>query len=492
MWRTSRFIFWALLALPLCGRGETHEETIARATAALDAAASRAQADPARPMFHVTAPAQWINDPNGPIFHQGYYHLFYQLHPFSDGSGPKYWGHVRSRDLARWEHLPIALAPSIAQGESEVWSGCCAINGSGQPMIFYTSIAPGKSALDHSEQWAAIGSDDLMRWEKYPGNPVLTEAGQGGTRIYDWRDPFVFREGGRDFMVLGGSLNRSEGGQAVVALYEATDGGLTNWTYRGVLFQHPDPDVRTAECPNFFRWEDQWVLLVSPYGRVQYFVGDFDPALGRFQARTRGLLDHGPNYYAPNTMQVPDGRRLVWGWVKDFPGGRGWNGCLSLPRELSVTPAGELRQRPAPELRRLRGARAGWLNIRLEKDRRILPLPATNALELFADVNLSMTAQFELTIQGTPSSQSVKVRYDGTELMVQDAKAPLPLAGRERDLQLRIFMDRSVIEVFANDMVCLTKTVPPLEGTNLQLELAAVDGPVRIRRLQVWPMKTIW
>src|ERR1043166_5276705 len=82
-------------------------DAIIRATAAVEAAAPRAQSDPWHPIFHVTSPAQWMNDPNGPIYHRGCYHLFYQLHPFSDGSGPKYWGHVRSRDLARWEPLPI-------------------------------------------------------------------------------------------------------------------------------------------------------------------------------------------------------------------------------------------------------------------------------------------------------------------------------------------------------------------------------------------------
>src|ERR1043166_2664834 len=94
-----------LLVLPICSRCETDKENLVRATAAVEAARPRAQADPARPIFHVTSPAQWVNDPNGPIFHKGFYHLFYQLHPFSDASGPKYWGHVRSRDLVRWEHL---------------------------------------------------------------------------------------------------------------------------------------------------------------------------------------------------------------------------------------------------------------------------------------------------------------------------------------------------------------------------------------------------
>ena len=109
MLRTLPLTLFALFLLPPGSRGEVTNEAIVRATAAIQAAVPRAQADPAQPIFHVMSPAQWMNDPNGPIFYKGYYHLFYQLHPFSDGSGPKYWGHVRSRDLVKWE--PLAHRP---------------------------------------------------------------------------------------------------------------------------------------------------------------------------------------------------------------------------------------------------------------------------------------------------------------------------------------------------------------------------------------------
>src|SRR5436305_13770259 len=131
-------LIFTFVSSPL--RAQTTNPAIARATAAVEPAVPRAQADPARPIFHVTSRAQWINDPNGPIFYKGYYHLFYQLHPFSDQDGTKYWGHVRSRDLIHWQPLPIALAPSNDKGEEAIWSGSCTINGDGKPMIFYTSI----------------------------------------------------------------------------------------------------------------------------------------------------------------------------------------------------------------------------------------------------------------------------------------------------------------------------------------------------------------
>ena len=156
---------------PFGARSETTNEALLRATAAIAAAKPRALADPMHPVFHITGQAQWINDPNGPIFYKGFYHLFYQLHPFSDESGPKFWGHVRSRDLAQWEPLPVALWPSRELGEAEVWSGCCTINGLGQPMCFYTSVGPAKGPFDHADQWAALGDDDLITWQKSPAIP---------------------------------------------------------------------------------------------------------------------------------------------------------------------------------------------------------------------------------------------------------------------------------------------------------------------------------
>lgn len=479
-----------LSLLPAGARGDSADAAIAKATAAMEAAVPRAQADPAHPIYHVAAPAQWMNDPNGPIFYKGVYHLFYQLHPFSDGSGPKYWGHVRSRDLAKWEHLPIALWPSSELGESEIWSGCCTINGLGQPMAFYTSIAPGKSALDHAEQWAATSDDDLVHWRKSPANPVLSEALHGDRKIYDWRDPFIFQAGGKTFLVTGGNLNRAKGGQAVVNIYQAENPELTKWVYRGVMFQHPDADARTVECPNFFRLGNQWVLIMSPYGKVQYFVGDFDPATCRFQSHTRGLLDYGPNFYAPNTMQLPKGRRLTWGWVTGFPGGHGWNGCLTLPRQLSLSRDGDLRQEPAPELARLRGTPSKWRNLALSEQGKVLSLPKTNTLEILANLDLRQAKALTLEFQsGDDKAAPVKLRFDGSELTVMESKSSLkPDKGQ---LRLRIFLDRSVLEVFANETVCFTKRSTP-SAADATLAIRSESGNAKAELVEVWPMKTIW
>src|SRR6185295_19235782 len=120
-----------------------------------------------------------------------------------------------------------ALWPSRESGETEVWSGCCTLNGRGEPMIFYTSIARDRPAIEHAEQWAALSDDSMLRWQKSRANPVLTEKLHGEKKIFDWRDPFIFRDGGKTFLVTGGNLNRAKGGEAVVNIYEARNAELT-------------------------------------------------------------------------------------------------------------------------------------------------------------------------------------------------------------------------------------------------------------------------
>ncbi|MGI8965081.1 MAG: glycoside hydrolase family 32 protein, partial [Limisphaerales bacterium] len=359
---------------------------------------------------------------------------------------------------------------------NEIWSGCCTINRKGEPMIFYTSIGRGKSAMDHAEQWAAIGDDDLIQWRKSPANPVLSEELHGATKIYDWRDPFIFREKNRTFMVLGGNLNKGQGGQAVVNIYEAQNGELTKWKYRGVLFQHPDPKAATVECPNFFKLGDQWVLLLSPYGEVQYFVGDFDATTCRFQARTRGVMDQSRNFYAPNTLQTSDGRRIAWGWIMGFPNGHGWNGVLSLPRLLSLSPDGKLLQKPAPPLEKLRDKPVERKNVRLENRSEIFALPKTNTLEILAEIDLQTAKSVGLKFKSSGAdAKPITVSFDRAELHTLDTKVPLQFTNSKKKLGLRIFFDRSTLEIFANDEVCITKMISPLDS-NATLEIFADDG----------------
>jgi beta-fructofuranosidase len=471
-------------------------DAVTAAMVSVAATERRVAGDPQRPIYHFMAPAHWMNDPNGPMYHGRYYHIYYQYNPFGDAWGHMHWGHARSRDLVTWKHLPIALWPSKEQGEDHVFSGCMTTNASGGLMAFYTSIGRGKSASDSAQQWAAIADSDGNTFVKHPANPVLAEELHGATKVYDWRDPFIFREGGKTYLVCGGNLNQARGGQAVVLLYEATNGELTRWNYRGVLFTHPDAAVKNIECPNFFKLAGQWVLIISPHGLVEYFIGDFDPGAGRFTSRKRGLMDASRNYYAPNGLEDPQGRRILWGWVNGFPEQRGWNGCLTLPRILTIGSEGWLRQEPAPELATLRGQAFKLENISLHNVTNHLENIRGDTLELRAEFEPVSARRFGVKLRGSADGRrAVDISMDSRFADVAGARLEWGVEGsggsNSSPVSLRVFLDRTVLEAYVNGRACATRVISP-EARDLEVALFAEGGELRVRALEVWPMRSIW
>ena len=456
---------------------------IHQAAVAVEAAIPSAERDPQRPVFHFRPPAQWMNDPNGTIFHQGYYHLFYQHNPYAATWGRLHWGHARSRDLVYWEHLPIALWPSEERQEEHCFSGCAYLDDQAGPLLFYTSIG---HALP--EQWAAVGDADLIAWNKHAANPILTMAAHQGVEVQEWRDPFIFQAAGRTFMVLGGKI----AADAVALIYEKGANALT-WTYQGILFRHPDASLRSLECPNFFRLQDRWALLDSPYGPVEYFVGTFDLDTLTFTPETQGKVDWSSQFYATNLWRDDQGQTIMAGWIRGFEQPQGWNGCLSLPRVLSIGDDGRLRQQPVPELRKLRGRHA-----------QIAPCELCHASQCLPDVNVAqceILAQFELQgarecglkIDLQPDHRSgLVIRYDGAMLRIGESHIPLSLMEKTDMLTLRIFIDRSVLEVFVNDgQWCFTQVIAaPIAGRGV--DVFAQDGPAALKQCDIWEMQAIW
>jgi beta-fructofuranosidase len=189
---------------------------------------------------------------------------------------------------------------------------------------------------------------------------------------------------------------------------------------------------------------------------------------------------------------MPNGDRIVWGWLRGFPGGRGWNGCLSLPRYLSISRDVRLLQKPAPQLSKLRGKPADWRKVRLDEGSPAVPLPGTNTFEVLLESDLKAAKGLELQFQnGTAEQSSITVSCSGSELRVANVTAALQLPETRRTLTLRIFVDRSVMEVFADDTVCVTKVIRPLSaGSNLHL--TSLGGTAKVRKIQAWPLQTIW
>lgn len=459
------------------------------------AAVARAEADPTRPVYHFRPPALWMNDPNGTIYHNGYYHLFYQHNPYSDEWGHIHWGHARSQDLVHWEHLPIALWPSLELGEEHVFSGCAAINGAGEPLLFYTSVKSGpKASRPPNEQWAARPLDaEWITWEKHPQNPIFALATHGGPAFdREWRDPYIFTEAGRTFLVIGGDFDDTAG----VGLYEATDSTLTCWAYRSLLYQKPKSETRFFECPNFIKLGEQWILLTALYQPIEYVTGSFDLQTLTFIPEQSGVLDTGfsdvPNYYATNTLIDPQGRCVLLGWVRGFAKERGWNGALALPRVLTLGTDGHPRQHPHPALQQLRGRHVQQVNQGLRNQRQRLAAVASDTFELQVRFERGDAQGVGLGVRCSEGGErGVAIRYASQTLEVAGTTVALPLAAHE-PLDLHLFLDKSVLELFVNNgRAAVTRVIDP-PVADLGIELFAEGGAAQVTALDLWEMGAIW
>lgn len=435
-----------------------------------------ADLDPIRPQYHFHAPAQWMDDPNGIIYHKGYYHMMYSLNPdsstaragmvYKTGSnrwtpedpdwtgGITVWGHARSKDLIHWEHLPVALFPDRARGEYYIWFGCTAINGEGIPVAIYTSIGyENRNPTDSAVQWIAFGDDDLLEWETAEEeNPIMTEELHGKKKIWEWRDPFLFSHLGKNYLILGGKQDKADGGKAVVLLYEANNKRFTKWTYRGVLFEYPDPTLRSVECPNLVRLGENWVLLLSPHGAAQYFVGNIDFDACCFTWKKRGMIDYSTNFYATNVLFDAQGRSLMWGAIEGFSGTKGWNGINSLPREIGLDGELCLTQHVPNELLALRG-KGSELRGTAKKNFGSATLEIRMTVPTGANARLTLICVDE---------ERYAITIDGTHVAV--GPYTLPLNEKLAEQSLAIYIDKSVTEMFLNDREAITLTIPPCVG----------------------------
>jgi len=236
--------------------------------------------------------------------------------------------------------------------------------------------------------------------------------------------------------------------------------------------------VPNIECPNFFPLDGKFVLIVSPHGKVQYFVGEFDIANYKFKPAKRGLIDASSTYYAPNCMLDPQGRRIMWGWLKGFKEGLGWNGCLSLSRVLTVGSDGDLTQAPTTELAKLRTNQMQLGNIPFEEGTNSLAGDMSATVELTGQLICTETSGLALRV----------IRHARAVDSVQFTAAELGLASGTN--ALRIFIDRSVVEVFANNRKCASRLLP---GTgDVEPQLVLPSGTAEFRDATLWHIAGIW
>ncbi|WP_080837683.1 glycoside hydrolase family 32 protein [Cohnella massiliensis] len=474
-----------------------------------------------RGRYHYSPKEKWMNDPNGLVYFAGEYHLFYQHHPGGMTWGPMHWGHAASKDLVHWEEFGIALAPdengTIFSGSAVVdWRNTTGFFGEEPGLVaIYTRHCEAEGTPPVQTQCLAFSADKGRTWTKYEGNPVLAHD------VYaDFRDPKVFWhvETRRWVMILAC-------GQTV-CLYHSPD--LKAWTFGSEFGDGLGFHGGVWECPDLFPLavdgdpaRTRWVMLVSvgddpafPEGsRMQYFTGDFDGISFVPDADSKEVrwLDGGRDHYAGvSWSDIPpeDGRRLTIGWMSNWkyanltPADM-FRGAMTVPRELALEDRDGvviLAQRPVRELERARVPVLTLAGATRREAEAALQALRLDSYELVAEAEAGRSFAFKVRMGGDQETV-VGVDADREEVYVDRTRsgkhefheqfrgvhtaALRPRGGR---IDLRIFVDRASVEVFAceGQAVVTDLIFPDPESTGLSLE--ADDEDFRLISLSVFEM----
>lgn len=434
-----------------------------------------------RPAFHLSARTGWMNDPNGFSFFDGKYHMFYQYHPYDSHWGPMHWGHAVSEDLLHWEYLPAALAPDEAYDRDGCFSGSAVTLPDGRQLLMYTGVLRERQHngdfCEVQTQCLAVG--DGIDYEKYEGNPVLDEKDlpEGASR-YDFRDPKMWRKEDGTYCCVVGNRPADDSGQ--ILLFTSPDG--FKWSFKKVLAANNNRYGKMWECPDFFKLDGKWVLITSPQDMLPYefeyhngngtlcLIGDLDEATDEFTEQYNQSIDYGIDFYAPQTVLAPDGRRIMIGWMQNWDTcnfrsqNMTWFGQMSIPRELSIR-NGRLFQTPIRELENMRSNKVDYQDVSLSgnisldgiKGRKVdmeltlSPEDEGDIYQKFA-VRFAQNEQYYTSLSFHPRDSILKIdrKFSGSRRAIIHQRRSL-VNSEAGKLKLRIILDRFSVEVFVND-----------------------------------------
>jgi beta-fructofuranosidase len=459
--------------------------------------------DPHRPRYHFLPPSNWMNDPNGFIQWNGKYHLFYQYNPNGPFWADMHWGHAVSDDLMHWTDLPIALAPTPGgPDETGCFSGC-AVDDNGVPTLIYTGVTGERH--DTQTQCIATSHDGLLTWQKYAGNPVISSPPPESGQTRDFRDPFVWKEGGVWYMALGSRIQDIGG---AIFLYRSQN--LVDWEYLNpLLVGDINRNGVIWECPNFFKLGDRWVLIVSSHSgtataSVLYFVGTYENY--RFTPSYEGVLDYG-HLYAPLSTVDERNRRILIGWLREArPTGdqqrAGWTGVQSIPRVLGLDDHERLLMMPIPELEGIRGAHHhvsaadAVENLMIEVNGLALDIEVEFNPEAAGSCGLSLVylpddhERIDITYDAVNRHLVVrKVAAESNEATTTHLREVAHELAVGEFLKLRVLVDGSVIELIANDRTSLTSRVYPVHAKSIAVRLIGANAC--LHSLDIWEMPTL-
>ncbi|MEO2203059.1 GH32 C-terminal domain-containing protein [Paenibacillus pabuli] len=486
-------------------------------------------ADRHRPQYHVSPPAHWMNEPHAPIYFAGQYHLFYQHNPLGPFFHQIHWGHWVSKDLVHWRDLPVALAPEKDQlAPDGIWSGSAAYDADGLPVLFFTAgndkASPNQSVALARSTYSLDKEPDLVHWVKHPEPLIVQKDGMGA--FGDFRDPYVWKEDNQWFALVGSGME-GEGGAALAFVSQ----DMLNWTYKGPFFE---ADIQKYpylgpiwELPVFLplgsnqQGENKHLLLVSPVGQgadveVFYWIGQFDKQNVSFipDQEEPQLIDVGDFHFTgPSGMVDPKtGRKIVFTIAQgdrtpDLEYKSGWAHNGGLPLSVYLRDDGRLGIEPIQELQSLRGTKLLSLSAKpLAEANDLLQDVRGDMLEIRLEIEPGTAKQFGIKIRRTPEGEEETLLfYDKNECMLAVDRTKSTLHPGEQcsgvqggkldlldeNLKLHIYLDRSMVEAYANGLKSLTTRVYPSRKDALGLEIWG-DGELLVKSMDIWEMKSIW
>jgi fructan beta-fructosidase len=512
------YLFLIVAVLSACGARESASPDVAVTKPAL-------YKELYRPQTHFSPPSNWMNDPNGMVFYEGEYHLFYQHYPDSNVWGPMHWGHAISKDLVKWENQPIALYPDSL---GMIFSGSAVVdekNTSGlgtaenPPLVAMFTYHADKKAkagdIDYQTQGIAYSVDKGHSWKKFEGNPVIRNPG-----IKDFRDPKVFWHDGTSQWIV------------VLAVQDHIEfwgsPNLKEWKKLSEFGKEFGAHGGVWECPDLFKLtsaedrRDRWILFVSinpggPNGgsATQYFSGDFDGKTFKADEGKENIqwLDYGPDNYAGVTFfNAPDARRIFMGWMSNWDYGEKvptleWRSAMTTPRDLSLTRMGKkyyVRSTLSPEYLKAGVAAESFtdlivkdtLNVGGEK-----PLDVSYAI--ISGVAEAKTFSLELS---NANGQYVELGFDeaensffidrshsgNTEFSEKFSKrVKAPRVSTSKEIAYTIVTDAASVEVFFDDgLTVMTAIFFPDEALS-KLKLKA-PSETKVSKLEVKKVDPIW
>jgi beta-fructofuranosidase len=458
--------------------------------------------DPQRPAFHLQPARGWMNDPCGPIYWRGQYHMFHQYNPHAAVWGDMHWAHAVSPDMIHWQRLPIALAPTLGGPDAQGCFTGTAIVHNNTPHLLYTGvqtvpIAEATLSDGHNNfretQCLAIATDDTLNtWKKIP-QPVLPTP-PPGMHVTGFRDPAPWRDGDTFYTLIASGIPKVGGN---VLLYRSSD--LRTWQYLHPMAQgkwsgtpgnNPVDTGEMWECPDFFPLGTggKHILIYSTQGRTIWQSGVLDRSTMLFHSERTGELDYGKGtYYAPKTQLDSKGNRILWGWILETRpqaeyAAAGWSGMMSLPRTLTLN-GNDLMLAPAPQAERLRVSAN--------------PNPAhlPNTRQEFRCVLQSAAVGDPLPYRIIdPIGPLAEIRSDQNQSprtllidgIVIEMPEPLPAQAG-----LHIFIDNSVVEIFLDSRFCVTRRFYSRTSDKPVVTLI-LPGQLRIVRAQSFSLNSIW